>query len=247
MTKITIVVKTLENFRDTFISNAKSNEISVPLKMVGDAADISTGDGIGVSLSIKNVEKTIDLTGVVKWKRMKDINIPGKRMPAGVGIEFDEASMEILKLNFNELTQDLSEVDDDMAGGNYIRVRSDIAEKYKIDIKKSSFSEKRAQPRISITIPVEVFINNVAKKYKTLDISLLGMCVATEEILPVGEEVLIIFSDSLFNKQYMIKAIILRNIPDKLNVKRNVSVGFKFLFEDEKQKKELMKFIIKKA
>lgn len=247
MTKISIAVKTLEDFRETFISNAKKDEISVPLKLVGAAAEISTGDSIEVSLSIKNVERTLDLAGVIKWKRMKDINIPGRHIPAGIGIEFDEVSMELLKLHFNQLKEELSNIDDDMAGGNYIKIRPDLAEKYKIDIRKSDYSEKRAQPRISITIPIEIFIRNMTKKYKTLDISLLGMCIATDETLPVGDEVLIIFSDAVFGKQFLIKAVILRNIPDKADRKKNVSVGLKFLFEDDKQKKELMKFIIKRA
>lgn len=247
MTKIAINVKTLENFRETFISNTKNNEVSVPLKMVGSAAEISTGDAVELVLTVQDAQSTLDLSGIVKWKRMKDINVPGRHIPAGIGIEFDEVSMELLKHHFKEMSDELSNIDEDMAGGNYIKVRSDIAEKYKIDFKKNDFSEKRAQPRISVTIPVEIFIRNITKKFKTLDISLLGMCVATDEVLPIGEEILIIFSESEFGKQFLLKGVILRNIPDKVDKKKNVSVGIKFLFEDERQKKELMKFIIKKA
>lgn len=247
MTKITINVKNLEIFRETFINQAKNNEISVPLKMIGSAAEISTGDAIEIALVIQIAGSTLDLSGVVKWKRMKDINIPGRHIQAGIGIEFDEVSMELLKHHFNEISNELSNMDEDMAGGNYIKVRSDIALKYKIDFKKNDFSEKRAQPRISVTIPVEIFVRNMTKKFKTLDISLLGMCIATDELLPVGDEILIIFNDREFGKQFLLKGIIMRNIPDKTDRNKTVSVGIKFLFEDERQKKELMKFIIKKS
>ena len=247
MNRIVINVKNLENFRETFLNSAKDSEISVPLKMVGNAAEISTGESIEVVVSVTDASNTLELAGIIKWKRMKDINVPGRHIPAGIGIEFDEVSMELLKHHFKEVSDELSNIDEDMAGGNYIKVRSDIAEKYKIDFKKNDFSEKRAQPRISVTIPVEIFIRNITKKLKTLDISLLGMCVATDEVLPVGEEILIIFSDTEFGKQFLLKGVILRNIPDKADRNKNVSVGVKFLFEDERQKKELMKFIIKKA
>ena len=247
MNRIIINVKNLENFKETFINSVKDSEISVPLKMIGSAAEISTGENIEVVVSVADVQDTLELSGVVKWKRMKDISIPGRHIQAGIGIEFDEVSMELLKHHFKEISEELSNIDEDMAGGNYIKVRSDIAEKYKIDFKKNDFSEKRAQPRISVTIPVEIFIRNITKKFQTLDISLLGMCIATDEVLPVGEDVLIIFNDNESGKQFLLKGVILRNIPDRLDRKKNVSVGVKFLFEDERQKKELMKFIIKRS
>ena len=248
MNKILIVVRTLEDFKETFLKDDEAREITVPLKLLSDPLDVSVGDTVEMTLKIRNVQRTLELAGEVRWKRLKEINLPGRRISAGIGVEFDEVSVELIKLHFKELFAELSKIDDDMAGGNYIRVRSDIAEKYHIESRNvSDFSEKRASPRITITIPVEVFIKNETKKFCTVDISLLGMCLATDEKLPPGEEVLVVFEDKLLKKQFLIKAVVLRNIPEKENQAKNYAVGLKFIFEDERQKKELMKFIIKKS
>lgn len=73
------------------------------------------------------------------------------------------------------------------------------------------------------------------------------MCVTTTEKLPVGEEVLVVFEDKSIRKQFLVKAVILRNVPEKDDSASSYAVGFKFIFEDDRQKKELMKFIIKRA
>lgn len=248
MNKILIAVRTLEDFKETFLKDDFDSEITVPLKLLSDASKVSVGDTIELTLKINNIDRTLELTGDVKWKRLKEINLPGRRINAGIGVEFDEVSIELLKLHFKELFAELSNIDDDIAGGNYIRVRSDIAEKYRIDDKKvSDFSEKRASPRITITIPIEVFIQNVTKKFNTVDISLHGMCLSTPEKLPIGEEVLVVFEDKILKKQFLIKAVILRNVPEKDDYENNYAVGMKFIFEDDRQKKELMKFIIKRS
>ena len=122
-----------------------------------------------------------------------------------------------------------------------------IRDRYNIEKKKSDYSEKRAQPRISVEIPVEIYINNQTKKFVTRDISLLGICLNSDERFPVGEELLVIFSDKELNKQFLIKAVVLRNIPDRDDPGLNYGVGIKFIFEDDKQKKELMRFILKRS
>jgi Tfp pilus assembly protein PilZ len=209
---------------------------------------VSVGDTVELSLRIRNVERTLDLAGEVRWKRLKEINLPGRRIKAGIGVEFDETSVELLKLHFKELFTELSDISDNMTGGNYIRVRADIAEKYNIDRKKVvDWSEKRASPRITITIPVEIFIQNMTKRYSTVDISLHGMCLSTDEKFPVGEEVLVVFEDKALHRQFLIKAVTLRNVPDKEDSAGEYAVGLKFIFEDDRQKKELMKFIIKRS
>ncbi|MGI6394919.1 MAG: PilZ domain-containing protein [bacterium] len=248
MNKIIIVSKTLEDFRETFIKDNNVREILLPLKYVDDPDSIAVGESVEIIAQIQNVQHPLELTGEVKWKRLKDITLPGKKIRAGFGIEVDEVSVELLKLHIQEAFRELSSLDDEMVGGNYIKVRTDIVAKYNIESKKASdFSEKRAYPRITITIPVEIFIQNKTKKFNTTDISFSGMCIATSEKLPVGEEVLVVFEDKIIKKQFLVKAIILRNMPENVDDAPRYSVGLKFIFEDDRQKKELMKFIIKKA
>jgi len=49
------------------------------------------------------------------------------------------------------------------------------------------------------------------------------------------------------HKQFMLKAVILRNIPGKTESKKVVAAGIKFIFENEGQKRDLMKFIVRKS
>jgi len=246
MIKIQIKVENLEVFKETFLKSG--NDVSIPIGYLENLDDISAGAHVGVEVVVKKSNSNLELAGEVKWKRTKSINIPGKKIPAGVGIKFDDVSMEVLKLHFKELTQELSVVGGEMVGGNYIRVRSDIAEKYNmIKQKYSDYSEKRAQPRISLNLEIELFINGVTKKFTTSDISLLGMKLISEENLPVGEEILVLFEDLTAHKQFMLKAVILRNIPNRKEPGKNGATGLKFIFENETQKKELMKFIVRKS
>jgi len=246
MKKIQINVENLEVFKETFLRSG--NEVSVPIKYLDNLDEIATGEHVEIEVIVKKTHRNIELAGEVKWKRTKSINIPGKKIPAGVGIKFDDVSMEVLKLHFKELARELSAVGGEMVGGNYIRVRSDIAEKYNMIKKKhDDFSEKRAQPRISLNLQIELFINGVTKKFTTSDISLLGMKILSEEKLPVGEEVLVLFEDLSAKKQFMLKAVILRNIKGKGEPPKNAAAGIKFIFENETQKKELMKFIVRKS
>jgi len=246
MRKIFVRVKSLNDFKETFITNIKNCEITVPLRMIDNILDFSAGDTVEITLTIENIDRSLDLSGEVKWKRVRDINLPGKKIPGGIGVEFDDVSIELIKQHFSEVFSELSEINEDMAGGNYIRVRTDIAQKYNIDNKKDNdYSEKRAQPRLSIAITVEIYLKNQTMKFITKDISLLGLCLRTEEKLPVGEEVLVIFNEKELNKQFLVKAVILRNIPDRDNPSINFGAGVKFIFEDDRQKKELMRFILK--
>ncbi len=248
MRKITVKAKTLNDFKETFISNAENTEITVPLRMIDNINDISAGDPVEIHVVIENGQRSLDLVGEVKWKRMKNINLPGKRILGGIGVEFDEVSMELIKRHFAELFRELSELNEDMAGGNYIKVRTDIAQKYNIKQKKSSgYSEKRAQPRMSVAIQVELYVGGKTRKFETKDISLLGLCLKSEEKLPAGEEVLVIFSDQELKRQFIIKAVILRNIPDRENPEINFGAGLKFIFEDDRQKKDLMRYILKRS
>ena len=247
MRKIFVRARSLDDFKETFITNIQSCEITVPLRMIDDMHDLSTGDTVEINLVIENINRSLDLAGEVKWKRMKDINLPGKRIPGGIGVEFDEVSIALIKQHFSELFSELSEIED-MAGGNYIRVRTDIAEKYNIERKKKNdYSEKRAQPRISVAIPVEIYVNGKTMRFETRDISLLGICLKSDQKLPVGDEILVIFNDEEIKKQFLLKAVILRNIPDRDNPSEIYGVGIKFIFEDDKQKKELMRFILKRS
>jgi Tfp pilus assembly protein PilZ len=248
MGKIFVKAKSLDDFKETFINSTKTNEITVPLRMIEDINDVSAGDIVEINVEILNISRSLDLSGEVKWKRMKDINLPGKKIPGGIGVEFDEVSVALIKQHFSEIFSELSDLDEEMVGGNYIRVRSDIALKYNIEKKKENeYSEKRAQPRLTVSIPVEVYVNNETRKFETKDISLLGLCLDTAEKLPVGDEVLVIFKEEELNRQFLLKAVILRNIPDKKDPSVNSGVGLKFIFEDDRQKKELMRFILKRT
>jgi c-di-GMP-binding flagellar brake protein YcgR len=100
---------------------------------------------------------------------------------------------------------------------------------------------------MTLKIEVELFINGLTKKFTTSDISLLGMKLISEEKLPVGEEVLVLFEDLSAHKQFMLKAVVLRNIPNRKEPEKTAAVGLKFIFENETQKKELMKFIARKS
>jgi len=57
----------------------------------------------------------------------------------------------------------------------------------------------------------------------------------------------VVFEDKSIRKQFLVKAVILRNVPEKDDSASSYAVGFKFIFEVDRQKKELMKFIIKRA
>ena len=248
MGKIFVKARSLDDFKEAFISGSNNTEITVPLRMIDDINDVSAGDLVEINIEIVNISRTLDISGEVKWKRVKDINLPGKKIPGGIGVQLDEVSINLIKHHFSEIFSELSDLNEDMVGGNYIRVRSDIAQKYNIERKKESdYSEKRAQPRLNVSIPVEIYVNKETKKFETRDISLLGLCLKTEEKLPVGDEVLVIFKDEELNKQFLLKAVVLRNIPDKNNPSVNYGAGLKFIFEDERQKKELMRFILKRS
>jgi len=106
-------------------------------------------------------------------------------------------------------------------------------------------AEKRGQPRLALSVPVEVFVNDQVANLKMRDISLGGMSLETDEPLKVDEDVVIILEDRAMRKQFILKARVVRHIPHPDDSRRIIGVGVVFLFESDTQKKELMKFIVR--
>ncbi len=246
MMQVNFSVPSFSTIAEVYAENAEFSSIILPLSILSDPAAISTGDRIEVSIIITDIATTINVLGTVKWKRHKDIRMPMKTIPAGIGLLLDEKSVGILQSAENK-TSDLSDIGEPMIAGNYIKIRKDLADKYnKKSGRISSEMEKRTQPRISITIPVEVFANNKIARLNTKNISLEGMCIETTEKMELNEELAIVFEDAETDRQFFIKAVVVRFEIDRQTGIQN-GIGLKFFFENQVQQKDLMRFIIRRS
>lgn len=250
--RLALEIKTVEEMREKYFLGADFKEVFIPLTSFESHNHISVGTRLELMVMVSSGSNIkIELSGHVSWKRTRDIKMPGKVVPAGIGIKLDDSSVAAVEAAFNDEKSFLSDMDDDsMIGGNYIKIRNDIADKYN---KKSERkheekgAEKREQPRITINMPVEVFANNQVSNRKTRDISLYGMCIESDEKIKIGEEMVIIFEDDVARKQFMVKAVVVRHVFSREKKDKILGVAVKFKFENMHQKRELMNFIITKS
>jgi len=242
---ISFSVPSFSFITETLADSLEFTKINLPLSIFTNPEEITAGSVIRVHISLADQDVVITLFGIVGWKRLRDIKMPGKIIPAGIGIFLDDECTALLK-SIEQKTALLSDIEEPMIAGNYIKIRKDIAQKYRKtrEFNINSFAEKREQPRLSITIAVEVFANNKVNKFITKNISLDGMFIETEENIDIGEELAIVFEDA--DKQYFIKALAVRKEFSQDKSKQN-GVGVKFIFENPAQKRELMHFIIRKS
>ncbi len=260
---ITVQIEaTRRAIREQYFPIGPAHDIFVNLTLLPDYDAIKVGGPIELVFLVydetkerkkeaEGSEEKFSLRGVVSWKRPREIKLPGKVMPAGIGIKLDQKSYDLVEERIIKEQSELSDLSLLMVGGNYIRVRHDIAEILRKkestagSTKQKKAAEKRSQPRLALSVPVEVFINDQVSNLKMRDISLGGMSLETTEPLKIGEDIVIILEDRSVRKQFILKARVVRHIPHPNDSRKIVGVGVVFLFEGEAQQKELMKFIVR--
>ncbi len=264
---ITITIETTKRaIREKYFPIGPASDIFFDLSLLPEYETIKVGGAIEITFVVtdepeekskKNKDgapKEVVIRGNVSWKRPREIKLPGRVMPAGIGVKLDEKSYDLIEDRIIKEESELSDLSMMMVGGNYIRVRHDIAQVLKNrataadgtkKTKEKKGEDKRVQPRLGITVPVEVFINDQVANFKTRDISLSGMSFETTEPLKEGEEIVIILEDRTIRKQFILKAKVIRHIPHPDDSRRMIGVGVVFLFDSDTQQKELMNFIIR--
>jgi Tfp pilus assembly protein PilZ len=252
---ITITIETTKRaIREKFFPIGPASDIFVDLSYLPEYETIKVGGAVEIRFFVSDEENAeVVIRGKVSWKRPREIKLPGRVMPAGIGLKLDEKSYDLIEERIIKEESELSDLSMMMIGGNYIRVRHDIAQVLKkraaAEDKKPSKSkggaEKRKQPRLGVSVPVEVFINDQVANFKTRDISLCGISIETAEPLSLGEEIVIILEDRTVRKQFILKAKVVRHIPHPDDSRRLVGVGLVFMFDSDTQQKELMNFIVR--
>ncbi len=260
---ITVQIEaTRRAIREQYFPIGPAHDIFVNLAFLPDYDTIKIGGPIEIVFLVheetkepkketQEAEEKFSLRGTVSWKRPREIKLPGKVMPAGIGVKLDQKSYDLVEERIIKEQSELSDLSLLMVGGNYIRVRHDIAEilrKKEVaagGAKQKKAAEKRSQPRLALSVPVEVFINDQVSNLKMRDISLGGMSLETAEPLKIGEDIVIILEDRSVRKQFILKARVVRHIPHPDDSRKIIGVGVVFLFEGEAQQKELMKFIVR--
>mgnify|MGYP000652969373 CR=1 FL=1 len=261
MIEITIEA-TRRAIREQYFPIGPASDIFVNLNLLPDYESIKVGGPIKITFKVKEdieekkkkeeKEEQFSLQGHVSWKRPRDIKLPGRVMPAGIGVKLDQQSYDLVEDRIIKEQSELSDISFLMVGGNYIRVRHDIAKILRQKEEASSAGEKskkkpekRSVPRLALSMPVEVFINDQVSSLKMRDISLTGMAIETNEPLAIGDDIVIILEDRSVHKQFILKARVVRHIPHPDDSRRIIGVGVVFLFENAAQKRELMKFIVR--
>ena len=263
---ITITIQTTKRaIREKYFPIGPASDIFFDLALLPEYESIKVGGAIEITFVVTDepeekskkkkdpAPKEVVIRGNVSWKRPREIKLPGRVMPAGIGVKLDEKSYDLIEDRIIKEESELSDLSMMMVGGNYIRVRHDIAQvlrnraESKEGTKKSreTKEDKRVQPRIGISVPVEVFINDQVANFKTRDISLSGMSFETTEPLKEGEEIVIILEDRTVRKQFILKAKVIRHIPHPDDSRRMIGVGVVFIFDSDLQQKELMNFIVR--
>ncbi len=263
---INITIETTKRaIREKYFPIGPASDIFFNLELLPEYETIKVGGPIEITFLAtdekdgreeeKKEMKAIVIRGNVSWKRPREIKLPGRVMPAGIGVKLDEKSYDLIEDHIIKEESELSDLSMMMVGGNYIRVRHDIAQVLKNRTEaqggskkgkdKKRGEEKRVQPRLGISVPVEVFINDQVANFKTRDISLSGMSFETTEPLKEGEEIVVILEDRTVRKQFILKAKVIRHIPHPDDSRRMIGVGVVFLFDSDTQQKELMNFIVR--
>ncbi len=243
--KIELTTNSFTELSDRFLQGVGFSEMVLTFQHIDDPDGITSGQEVELWVTISEIKKTINLSGKVRWKRSKDIKTPFRVMPAGVGIVLDEKSVEILKKT-ESMSNGLSDIDEPMLAGNYIKIRKDIAAKYRSKKREPEKvgSEKRAQPRMTMSLSVEIFLNNEVKRWKTRDLSLDGMLVVTSEEIPLQTEIIVVFNDDATGRQFFIRGEIVRTVRDG---KGELAAGIRFLYDSQDQRRDLMKFMVRRS
>ncbi|HOW51317.1 MAG TPA: PilZ domain-containing protein [bacterium] len=252
---INITIETTKRaIREKYFPIGPASDIFFDLTLLPEYESIKVGGAIEIKFVVTDEGKELIIHGNVSWKRPREIKLPGRVMPAGIGVKLDEKSYDLIEDRILKEESELSDLSMMMVGGNYIRVRHDIAQvlRNRTDTKdgakktkEKKGEEKRVQPRLGISVPVEVFINDQVANFKTRDISLSGMSFETTEPLKEGEEIVIILEDRTIRKQFILKAKVIRHIPHPDDSRRMIGVGVVFLFDSDTQQKDLMNFIVR--
>jgi len=253
---INITIETTKrSIREKYFPIGPASDIFFDLALLPEYESIKVGGPIEIKFAVTDEGKEVVIRGNVSWKRPREIKLPGRVMPAGIGVKLDEKSYDLIEDRILKEESELSDLSMMMVGGNYIRVRHDIAQVLKSRAeskeaapkrsKEKKGEEKRRQPRIGISVPVEVFINDQVANFKTRDISLCGMSFETDEPLKLGEEIVVILEDRSQHKQFILKAKVVRHIPHPDDSRRMVGVGLVFMFDSDTQQKDLMNFIVR--
>lgn len=249
-TILSITVVSWQDFVKKFSDNEVHETLFLPAVAFKSMEKIQAGAPFEIRVRILEDSSEDFLKGEIAWVRTKPIKLPGKFIPAGVSIALNQESQT--KLSSVVIASDsyLEEVEDlNMVGGNYIKVRKDIAGKYhkkkETTGQKVPTEEQRAMPRIQIRIAVDLFVQDNIHHLVSRDISLGGLSVETEELFDIAEEVLMIFEDSGVHKEFIIKGHIVRHINSADTMKKGV--GIKFDFENVAQRKKLMSFIVRES
>lgn len=250
MMTLSVTVVSWKDFVSKFCNDELYETLFFPMHAFKDANELQSGIPFSIRVITLKDKKERLLRGTISWVRNKPIKLPGKFIPAGVSIALDKESKDYISDSVVSADSFLQSVnDEEMVGGNYIRVRKDIAEKYhgkRDDSKKTHTREQRKMPRIQIKIAVNLLIKDDLHNLVSRDISLGGMSVETTELFDIGEEVLMIFEDKdMMENEFVIKGHIVRHIRSEDNTARGV--GLKFDFESIQQRKKLMSFIVRKS
>jgi Tfp pilus assembly protein PilZ len=256
---INITIETTKRaIREKYFPIGPASDIFLDLSLLPGYESIKVGGSIEIKFLVtdegKSEGKEVAIRGNVSWKRPREIKLPGRVMGAGIGMKLDAKSYDLIEDRILKEESELSDLSMMMVGGNYIRVRHDIAQvlKERAESRKETTptrekkgADKRQQPRIGISVPAEVFVNDQVANFKTRDISMCGMSFETSEPMKEGEEIVVILEDRSLRKQFILKAKVVRHIPHPDDSRRIIGVGVVFLFEGDKQQKELMSFIIR--
>ena len=243
MKALKIKVADLISLKETYFRNDNFSEITIPLSNKQEIMQFNLKEIVAIVISFFNSTNLFELKGEIIWKRLNQINIPGKKLPSGIGIKLDEISMEHIKQYFPQ-ELDFEDDEDEMFGGNYIKIRKNYIKK-EIFEKQTQLPdiEQRKQPRIRLSIPLKLFIKDELFHNKSFDMSIEGMAIESKIMPKIGSELLIIFEDENTSKTFLLKSKIVRHLKyDKFS-----GIAVKFIFDNKNQQKDLMRFIAKNS
>ncbi len=239
MKALQIKVSDIISLKEIYFKNDNFSEIVIPISNKDEIMNFELKEEVAVVISFFNSTNLFELKGLIAWKRLKEINIPGKKLPSGIAVKLDEMSVELLRQYFpKEL--DFEDDEDEMFGGNYIKIRKNYVKK-EISTKQtlSPDVEQRRQPRIRLSIPLKLFLGDELFHHKSFDMSIEGMAIESTTMPEIGSELLIIFEDDNTSKTFLLKSKIVRHLKsDKFS-----GIAVKFIFDDKHQQKDLMRFI----
>ncbi len=244
---VAVEVLSWDDFVGKFCPSELCESLFLPLNAFSDKEELHAGEDVSVHVTCAGKDCGV-IRGTISWVRSRSIKLPGKVMPAGVGITLTDESRQRL----NSLTshgedyfEDLEE--ETMIGGNYIKIRKDIMERYHKKKKHTdtTATEKRLLPRLRIEVTVDLFVDDNLYHSVSRDISLGGMSIACDEPFDFGSDVLVVFKDEVMKKEFVIKAHVVRHITGKDGSIRGIAVRFEF--ENIHQRQTLMAFLARQS